>query len=581
MPHVIKGQAETAAQRKARGAFYTPPALARYVTDWAVRAAGDTVLEPSCGEAAFLLQAARRLRQLGATGGLSDQLHGAELHGASAEAARAALRAAREAARIEVGDFLALEPSATYAAVVGNPPYVRYQAFTGDSRAAARRAALRAGVRLSALASSWASFTVHAALHVRPGGRLGLVLPAEMLSVNYAAPIRDFLMAGFGRVRLVLFTERVFPGVMQDVVLLLAEGRGEGPSGHCELLQVRNAEALADVVERDVRRWRPPPGERWSHALVDPAAAEAYGRFVRGRALTASRGGGSADPDSDALSRPDPAAPFVPLEVWGATTLGMVTGANAYFALSGAQARHRRIPVGELLRISPPGSRHLRGLTLTGSRLDELDAAGQRTWLFRPPGDPSSAARAYLREGVARGVDQAYKCRVRTPWWRVPLLRPADLLLTYMNADTARLCTNLAGAHHLNSVHGVYLAAEHRRLGRDLLALASLNSVTLLGAELVGRAYGGGVLKLEPREADRWPMPSPTLVARRAGALRAVRPAVIDLLAGGRLWEASEAVDAVLLDGLVGDDALAAMRAGRAGLHARRSARSRPRRVTS
>ena len=76
-------------------------------------------------------------------------------------------------------------------------------------------------------------------------------------------------------------------------------------------------------------------------------------------------------------------------------------------------------------------------------------------------------------------------------------------------------------------------------------------------------------------------MPSPTLVARRAGALRAVRPAVIDLLAGGRLWEASEAVDAVLLDGLVGDDALAAMRAGRAGLHARRSARSRPRRVTS
>ena len=109
------------------------------------------MLEPSCGEAAFLLQAARRLRQLGATGGLSDQLHGAELHGASAEAARAALRAAGEAARIEVGDFLALEPSATYAAVVGNPPYVRYQAFTGDSRAAARRAALRAGVRLSAL----------------------------------------------------------------------------------------------------------------------------------------------------------------------------------------------------------------------------------------------------------------------------------------------------------------------------------------------------------------------------------------------------------------------------------------------
>ncbi len=615
---MIPHRAEAAAQRKARGAFFTPPTLARYVTDWAVRSAEDTVLEPSCGEAAFLLEAARRLRQLGAVGSLADRLHGAEVHGESADAAHRALDAAGEAARIDVGDFLAAEPSATYAAVVGNPPYVRYQAFTGDSRAAARRAALRAGVRLTALASSWASFTVHAALHVRPGGRLGLVLPAEMLSVNYAAPVRDFLMDGFGRVRLVLFTERVFPGVMQDVVLLLAEGRGEGPSGHCELLQVRNAEALGDVVDRDVRRWSPPPGERWSQALVDPAAAEAYAWFVRGPASTAVPGvstagseplvpvsdvGEAREADAsgptgawsplDARSMPDAGSTpdarglpgsgghFVPLEAWGATTLGMVTGANAYFALSGAQARHRWLPADELLRISPPGSRHLRGLTLTGPRLDELDEAGQRTWLFRPPGDPSAAARAYVREGVARGVDQAYKCRVRAPWWRVPLLRPADLLLTYMNADTARLCANLAGAHHLNSVHGVYLAAEHRRLGRELLALAALNSVTLLGAELVGRAYGGGVLKLEPREADRWPMPSASLVARRAGALRAVRPAVIELLAGGRLWEASEAVDAALLDGLVGDDSLAAMRAGRARLHARRAARSRPRPMTT
>ena len=71
----------------------------------------------------------------------------------------------------------------------------------------------------------------------------------------------------------------------------------------------------------------------------------------------------------------------------------------------------------------------------------------------------------------------------------------ADLLVTCMNADTPRLAVNEAKAHHLNSVHGLYLAEGYGGMA-SALAVASLNSATLLGAELVGRAYGGGSLKL-------------------------------------------------------------------------------------
>lgn len=52
--HSGSGIADTQHLRKARGAFFTPPELCRYMAEWAIRAPTDRVLEPSCGEAAFL-----------------------------------------------------------------------------------------------------------------------------------------------------------------------------------------------------------------------------------------------------------------------------------------------------------------------------------------------------------------------------------------------------------------------------------------------------------------------------------------------------------------------------------------------
>jgi adenine-specific DNA-methyltransferase len=520
---------DTAELRKARGAFFTPDPVARYITDWAVRSTADQVLEPSCGEASFLLAAVDRLAVLQDVDqghGQLGTLDGVELHEASAEAARALLLEAGVDARIAVEDFFCVDPTGSYDAVIGNPPYVRYQDFTGEPRARSRAAALRAGVGLTNLASSWAAFTVHSALFLRPGGRMGLVLPAELLSVNYAAEVRRFLLESFERVDLVLFTERVFPDVQEEVVLLLADGYQKGPTDHASIHQARNAAELSTIAAG--RTWRPVrPEDKWTPSLLSSEALVTYTNLL-------SDGG------------------FRVLESWGDTTLGMVTGNNKFFSLSPARAAELGLAPTDLMLLSPPGSRHLRELTLSRAALNDLGCAGAATWLFRPAGEPSPAAWAYIAAGETANVHTAYKCRVRKPWWRVPLVPPADLLLTYMNADTPRLTTNAAHAGHLNSVHGVYLAQELRALGADLLPLASLTSMTLVGAETVGRAYGGGMLKIEPKEADRLPVPAPAVIAAAADRLAAIRSRVACLLRNGALMSAVALVDDVLLIGELG-----------------------------
>lgn len=551
---VVRNDAATT--RKARGAFFTPAPLCKYVADWAVRTAGDRILEPACGEAAFLLAAGERLEALTrATGPADGRIDGVEVHGRSARQAEQLVRHAAHdvEVHVRVSDFFALAPVGTYDAVIGNPPYVRYQDFVGDARTRSREAALRAGVALTNLASSWAAFTVHSALFLKTGGRLGLVLPAELLTVNYAAGVRKFLMERFAMVRLVLFTERVFPGVLEEVVLVLADGYGQGPVDNCELHQVRAAEDLATSASA-ARRWKPATADgKWTPSLMSASALAAY---------------------MDVETAPG----FSTLSCWGETTLGMVTGNNRYFAMSPGQARGLGLQRGDLLALSPPGSRHLRGLAFRQSAYAALGAGGAPTVLFRPPGEPSLAARAYIEAGEKLGVDAAYKCRVRSPWWRVPLVRPADLLLTYMNADTPRLCTNRASVHHLNSVHGVYLQPGLRPLGMNLLPLASLNSMTMVGAEMVGRAYGGGLLKLEPREADRLPVPAPALLRAARPALSAVRLRVAALLRHpDGLLDASEVVDKVLLAGALGlaSGEINALREAHIELAARRTARGR------
>ena len=515
MTTVISTTAPSRDRQKARGAFYTPPELTRFLAHWAIRSPSDRVLEPSCGDGAFLGSIGDRFSGLGAVD-LVDRLVGVEREADEADKARALA----EGARILTADFFDVDSASlpVLDAVIGNPPFIRYHGFVGEDRQKGLARARGQGVELTRLASSWAHFVVHSIGFLGTEGRLALVLPAELLHADYGQPVRDLLMAHFGSVVIVAFDRMVFRDAQVDAVLLLASNDDQRGLRVIRLPDERSL-VTVDLGAHASRASASPPA-RWSGS-VDFEAGAVYEEAVASR-VSESLG---------AIAGVD---------------IGYVSGANAFFILSREEAASRMLPAAVLT----PTIRRPADVPGLVARDDDtrllLDLAGK-------PKPTTKHLLAYLAEGEAAGISGHYKCRVRSPWYAVPIPRSKpQAFIPYMNHRGPRLIVNDASARSSNLLHGVTLlpSAPPARA----LAAAMCSSLTLLSAEIEGRAYGGGVLKLETKEAERVQVPllSAQLVDRLAGEfdrldalrstgdLEAAAFIVDDILAmdHARLWSA-------------------------------------------
>jgi tRNA1(Val) A37 N6-methylase TrmN6 len=526
---------DSPALRKERGAFFTPPEIADYLAGWAVGGDRDArILDPTCGEAVFLLSAGRRLRALGREdANLDEHLFGVDLHETSLDWASTVLESEGLDAHLLAADFFDVAtpdqpgaPLPAMDAVIGNPPFVRYQRHIGEVRAKSRQAALRQHVRLSGLASSWAALLVHACGFLKPDGRLAMVLPAELLTVGYAEPIRAWLRRRFEQVHLVLFERLQFQHASEKVVLVLAAG-----SGGCDAFSLYCLHDAADLVAiRPMTNLSVTPADsgKWTDLLLPNRQRRLF------KTISGER--------------------FTPLSTYGKPELGTVTGANNYFTMSERTRVQYQLTEGcHVIKVCPPGTKHLQSLAFSAERWTELRDQGERVWLLHPEAnDRSKALAAYLARGREQAVHEAYKCTVRSPWWRPPAVSAPDLFFTYMSHRYPRLIANTAKATFVNSMHGVRLLPGAPRIARSALPLVSLNSVSLLGAEVFGRSYGGGILKMEPREAAMLPVPVPADLQAAWELLKSSSTMLDGWLAAGRWTEVVTHVDDVLLRDVMG-----------------------------
>lgn len=481
---------------KLRGGYYTSAAVADWLCAWAIRTPKDRVLEPSCGDGAFLEAAAKRFADLGAGNpAIARQLTGVEIIAAEADQARTRLLGAlkqRAADVVNTSDFFgwwqATEQPA-FDVVIGNPPFIRYQTFPEPHRSLAMALMVEQGLSPNRLTNIWVPFVVAAVASLRPGGRLALVLPAELLQVTYASQLRSFLTDRFERIDIVACNELFFEKAEQEVVLLLADGVLATASDD-NLCRVTMTEArtvgeitsrapaivLADAQPKTIRH----DNEKWLKYFLSEREIT-FMRALRDSGVTAN------------------------LSAHASVDVGVVTGKNEFFVLTSAQVDE----LGLDGFTSPLVSRsaHLKGARVGKADWNAMSAAGDRVHLLHLKPDttkPTAALAKYIRFGEGNEVHKGYKCSIRDPWYAVPSVWTPDGFLFRQIYDFPRVVLNQAGATSTDTIHRLTCKSDKP----ERVIANTYTWLTAASAEIEGRSYGGGVLELEPTEAERLLMPA-------------------------------------------------------------------------
>lgn len=454
------------------GAFYTDTNATDAMARWATRASGDRVLEPSFGDGAFL----HAVRRAAKARGLSRvQLFGAELvHEPYAAAIKARLVTDRNAV---LGDFLAVKPFEVDA-VIGNPPYVRLRHLPPDQMTRALHAAGSVlGEGMESSGSVWMPFVLHSLRFLRRGGRMALVLPHELTYVRYARPLWRQLGCSFEDLRLVRVHERLFPDILQEVVVLFADGYGNSTDS----VRYQNLEHAGQFTDKDA-------GPTARLPIADIAAGKRVfleallperTRALAARVLTEST---SAMPESCVFN------------------IGYVAGDKEFFHPDGHKARRYALPESNLRPALTSGKQ----IRACGLRTSSSRCAAENLYLPPAPKNSLTASeRHYIAAGEERGIHRRYKCAVRDPWYVVPGVRVPDLVLSVF-AERPVLVVNDAGHVASNSLLCGYL----RKGTPEAFAAAWYTSLTLLQIELQVHALGGGVMVLIPGEVAKIRVPA-------------------------------------------------------------------------
>lgn len=492
LPHT--GPARESLREK--GQFWTPGWIADAMVAYALIGEADTIFDPAVGAGAFF----RSAKSLVAETGRRIKLSGAEIDPRVLQQARVNGLAADDLHHVELTDFVLDPPRERLKAIVANPPYIRHHRLSGAVKAQLRALAMQLiGRPLDGRAGLHVYFLLRALQFLSPTGRLAFIVPADTCEGVFAPLLWGWIARKYRLDAVVTFAPEAspFPGVDTNPVIILIRNLPPSDSFHWANCLTPGTGDLQEWIRSG---FKTAPGKDITVCRRDLQEGLSTG-LSRAPVVEPHQGPVLAD--------------------FAGVQRGIATGANDFFFLTRQQAAALHLP--EEFLVSAIGrTRDVPGDTVTDTLLRQLDEQERPTLLFCPDGRPlhdfPPPVRAYLQTGAEQGLNKKTLLATRNPWYKMEFRTPPPLLFSYLGRRNTRFIRNLAGVVPLTCLLCVY---PHRtdQPSVDALWQVLRHPDTIANLALVGKSYGGGAIKVEPRALERLPIPNSVLAEMESAGI--------------------------------------------------------------
>ncbi|EPX3983993.1 N-6 DNA methylase [Vibrio cholerae] len=476
-------------KKRELGAYYTPPELSQVLTDWAIVRSDEEILEPSFGGCGFFDSSIKTLRRLGCKSP-EKQLYGVDIDGHAFSILSEKFGHMVETSnRFIQNDFISVQPSDfsvnEFDVVLGNPPYVSMHNMTEKQREACEKVLHNSpfsGLTMGRNASLWAFFLLHSLSFIKEGGRVAWVLPSSLLHADYAKRLLAIHKRHFYSVKVLKLAERFFKeeGAQETSVILIAEGFSAEPmeNTHFSVASVENVIELKQAIETQLQATESGV-DGYKLDIVSREARKAYFDLMNSESSK-------------------------PIGHYADIKIGMVTGANKYFIVDKKTIEKFGLPE-DVLQPAIGKFSFFSGITHDMRKHKKLQRDGYRAYLVCPTEEhmqkPEHPVSKYLNQ-ITQQERNKNRTFAKRPHWFAPGYGidgiVADCFLSYMIHLGPRMVVNKAKLNCTNSIHKVLFREKASAVFKQAFALTLLSTYSQFSAEIEGRAYSSGVLKIEP-----------------------------------------------------------------------------------
>lgn len=478
--------AKTKVDREAlreKGQFWTPDAIADTMIAYVLQDHPSKLFDPAVGKGAFFY-AAKRWMEVAKH---NVAFEGMDLDANVVSEAHGALSSNDT---ISVQDFIQQTPDTKFPAIIANPPYIRHHRLSKDLKVTLKqRTTAILGKSIDGRAGLHIYFLLWSLLLLENKGRLAFILPADTFEGVSAPYLWRWISTQFQIDAVITFDPSAspFPDIDTNPVILLLQKSRPQECIHWVRCLIPNSKELIRFVTENFNR----------NAVSNEL--EIHTRSIE-EAIRTGLSRSPVEQDDSIYTLGD----FVTV------MRGIATGANEFFFLTEDDCRNIGIPK-ELCRPAIGRTKDVSSSRITTESLTNLNQKGRPTLLLNLDGEPlesyPASVRKYLQYGETLGLPNRPLISQRRKWYKMEERQIPPILFAYLGRRNTRFILNEAGVVPLTGFLCVYPHTSNKNFVLKLWELLN-HPETLANLPLIGKSYGSGAIKVEPRSLEKLPLPT-------------------------------------------------------------------------